>query len=263
MKIGCISWSYRNEFASGKYDLLSWIRHCAHDVHLDGVELWNNHFASLDTDYLDQVAATCEENGLQLYSVASKCLFGDFSEDEVASAKDTLRQWLAATDRLGAPLLRISVGGNDLRDQARQYIVFQNLANVVEEGRYPHIQVGIENQEPGVVQNASDVETMDQVTQSRLRLVLDNGSIIDKSTVCDFMERTLPYAAVVHLKFFDIDPSGADRVLDYSRIVPIIHASGYNGFVSIEFDSDRPASEDVPRIAEFLRAQFGEAKDGQ
>jgi sugar phosphate isomerase/epimerase len=258
MKIGCISWSYRNEFNETQYDMFRWIRHCAEDVHLDGVELWNNHFVSLQPYYLDRISAACKENGLQLYSVASKCLYGQFTPSEVAAAQDTLREWLVATDHLGAPLLRISVGGKELRDPARQAIVFQSLADVVSEGRYPHIQVGIENQEPGVVQNVDDVIAMDQATQGRLKLVLDNGSIIDKSTVYDFMERTIPYAAVIHLKFFDIDASGADRVLDYSRIVPIIKNSGYNGFVSIEYDSSRPASQDVPCIARFLKAQFQE-----
>lgn len=263
MRIGCISWSYRKEFESNKYDLFSWIRHCAQEVHLDGVELWNNHFTSLEPEYLDRISAACRENDVELYSVASKCIFGDFGESEVADAQQTLRQWLAAANRLGAPLLRVSIGGKELRDPARQNIVFKSLADVVREGSYPHITVGIENQEPGVVQNAADVEAMDRATQGTLKLVLDNGSILDKSTAYEFMSRTIPYAAVIHLKFFDIEPDGADQVLDYSRIIPIIKASGYDGFVSIEFDSDRPASEDVPKIADFLRTQFQEVKHGQ
>lgn len=258
MKIGCISWSHRNEFSENKLDIFSWIRHCARDAKLDGVEIWNNHLASLEPNYLDQISTLCKQEGVELYSVATKCMYGDFSESEIDGAKENLRKWLAATDRLGAPLMRVSIGGKELRDPNHQQIVFKSIAEVVREDKYPNITVGIENQEPGIVQNFSDVERMNETTRGSIKLVLDNGSIVDKSTVYNFMERSIPYSAVIHTKFFDIDKTGADRVLDYGRIVPIIKASGYNGFLSIEYDSDRIASKDVPLIAQYLRNQFKE-----
>lgn len=258
MKLGCISWSYRNEFADGKFDLPGWIRYCGRELRLDGVELWNNHFASLKPAYLDELSEACRDGGVTLYSTATKCLYGDFTPGEILDAQKTLRQWLAVAGHLGSPLLRVSIGGNDLRNPQRRQTVFQSLTEVVREnGR---ITVGIENQEPGLVQNADDVEEMDRASGGLLKLVLDNGSLLDKSTAYAFMQRTIPYAAVIHLKFFDIEPSGADRVLDYGRIFPILTASGYDGFLSIEFDSPRPASEDVPRIAEYLRRNMPEAE---
>lgn len=253
MKIGCISWSYRNEFSNGDLDIFSWIRHCSRIAHLDGVELWNNHLSSLDDDYLDRISSLCIEEGLELYSVATKCLYGDFSEAEVEGAKKTLRKWLATADRLKAPVLRVSIGGNNLRDTNHQQTVFSSLASVVKENAYPNILVGIENQEPGVVQNFADVESMSRTTNGLLKLVLDNGSIVDKSAVYRFMEQAIPYAAVIHTKFFDIDETGSDKVLDYNRIIPIIKANGYDWFLSIEYDSNKLASNDVPKIARFLR----------
>jgi sugar phosphate isomerase/epimerase len=256
MKIGCISWSHRNEFSENKLDIFSWVRHCARDAKLDGVEIWNNHLISLDPDYLDKILSLCKVEGIELYSVATKCLFGEFSEAEIKGAQETTRKWLEATDRLGAPLMRISIGGKELRNVDNQQIVLNSINEVINEGRYPNITVGIENQEPGVIQNITDVELMDKLSNGNLRLILDNGSIIDKSTVYEFMERAIPYSAVIHTKFFDIDETGADKVLDYDRIIPIIKESGYEGFLSIEYDSDRLASKDVPLIARYLRSKF-------
>lgn len=253
MNIGCISWSYRNEFADGTFSFPGWIRHCAEDAGLDGVELWNNHFESLKTDYLDQLTALCKSEGLELYSVAMKCNFGDFTKEEIESAKSTLREWLAAAEVMGVRTLRVSLAAVDEREPMRQRTIFESLTEVINENNYPHISVGIENKEPSAVQDVDDVKLMDKVSSGKLKLILDNGSIIDKSTVYGFMEETLPYAALVHAKFFDIDENGMDKVLDYSRIIPIVKKSGYDGFLSIEYDSEEKASRDVPLIASYLK----------
>jgi sugar phosphate isomerase/epimerase len=256
MKIGCISWSYRNEFDSGKYDFFSWFEHCAQEAKLDGVELWNNHFQSTEDDYLNKLLQKSEEQRLNIYSVASKCKFGSFSESEIKGAKQTLRDWLKITDRLGVKTLRISLSGENERDPDHQRIIFESMTDVINEAKYPHITVGIENKEPSAVESPMDVALMNDVSEGKLKLILDNGSIVDKSTVYDFMEKTLPYADLVHAKFFDIDENGQDNVLDYNRIIPIIKSSDYDGFISIEYDGEGVASIDVPIIAQFLKTRI-------
>lgn len=256
MKVGCISWSHRNEFSDGSMDIFSWIRHCARDVKVDGVEIWNGHLTSLEGSYLDSVSSALRGDGLTLYTLASKLQYGDFGVAEIEQAKATLRTWLTATNQLGAPTLRISIGGNNLGGRERKDIVFTSIAAVLDEGTHPHIAVAIENQEPGVVANSTDVLAMDRVSDGKVKLLLDNGSIIDKATVYRFMEESLPYAAGVHVKFFDVREDGSDRVLDYDRIIPILRSAGYEGYLSIEFDSQERASDNVPRIADYLRRQL-------
>lgn len=260
MKIGCISWSHRNDFSDGKMDVFQWMEHCKRDCRLDGVEIWNNHFLSLDEEYLKKIKEKSQELELPVYSVATKCVFGDFSEEEIEKAKDTMRKWLAATDFLGVPAMRISVGGSDLRLESHQKAVFEALSEVIREGKYPDITVGIENQEPGVVQDSLDVGMMWEKSKGALKLILDNGSFINKEDSYGFMEETLDKAAVVHAKFFDIREDGSDKMLDYPRIREILERSSYRGYVSIEYDSMEPAVRDVPRIAGYLRDLLGEVE---
>ena len=253
MKLGCISWSHRNAFADGALDLEKWIKHCNEDAHLDGVEIWNNHLPSLDEAFLKKIKACAEENNLVIYSVATKCKFGDFSKKEVEHEQQVMRDWLNATSVLGASIMRISIAGNDLRNPEHQEIVFRALTDVIKEGSYPEITVGIENQEPGVVQNSADVKRMLDISGGLLKVVLDNGSFLDKQDSYEFLETNLPNAAVVHLKFFDLADDGSDKVLNYSRISDILHKSVYDGYLSIEYDSNEPAIRDVPKIAKYLR----------
>jgi sugar phosphate isomerase/epimerase len=257
MKIGCISWSYRNEFAANKYDIPNWIRHSSRDVRLDGVELWNNHFESLKEEYLDTISATCRDEKIELYSVATKCLFGNFSKGDIKRAKTTFRKWLAAANILGTSIMRVSIGGEELRSPAHRQIVFESLSEVIDEGEYPGISVGIENQEPGIVQHSGDVFEMNRRSAGRLKLILDNGSIIDKSTVYAFMEEALPYAILIHTKFSEFDPRQGDAVLDYNRIIELLRAGKYAGYLSVEYDGEGQASELVPRFVTFLRGKLG------
>ncbi len=254
MKIGCISWSHRNDFSNGKLDILTWMEHCKIDCGLDGVEIWNNHFKSLEEDYLKKIKDKGKELKLPIYSVATKCLFGDFSEKEVEKAKQTMREWLEATEFLGADIMRISIGGEDLRNPERQDKVFESLKEVIKEGKYQQIKVGIENQEPGVVQNIQDVKRMSEKSEGLLKLVLDNGSFINKADSYEFMKETLVNAAVVHAKFFQIREDGSDEILDYEKIREILKESEYDGYVSIEYDSQEPAIRDVPKIAAYLKS---------
>ena len=255
MKIGCISWSHRKDFEEGRLDLFSWMEHCK-NAGLDGVELWNNHFDSIEKPYLQKLLAKSKELELPIYSVATKCIFGAFSREEIEVAMQTLRNWLTVADTLGAGLLRVSVGGQELRDPAHQRAVFEALGDVVREKAYPHIRVGIENQEPGVVQNAADVRAMVVQSGNALCLILDNGSFINKNDSYGFMRETLPIAGVVHAKFFDIAEDGSDKVLDYTRIRSILKEAGYEGYLSIEYDSQEPAMRDVPRIANYMHRLF-------
>lgn len=258
MKIGCISWSHRNDVANGTMDIFSWIEHCKKDAKLDGIELWNNHFDSINTDYLEKIKSKSDELNIPIYSVATKCLFGDFTDEEISNAKQTLRDWLDVADYLNSPLLRVSIGGNNLRENKNQLTVFDALTEVILENKYPNIQVGIENQEPGVVQNIDDVKLMVKRSNDKLKLILDNGSFINKEDSYEFTQKTIEHAGVVHLKFFDILADGSDKVLDYNRIAEIIKKSDYNGYLSIEFDSNEPATRDVPLIAKYLKTLFQE-----
>lgn len=258
MKIGCISWSHRNEFGEGKLDLFKWMDHCKNDCKLDGVELWNNSFAETGKEYLLALLEKSKSLDLPIYSVASKCNFNDFSDQYIEEAKQTLRKWLEITRTLNSKLLRISVAGVEIRNLEHQTIVFKTLSSVLKENNYPEIKVGIENQEPGVVQNTADVKKMREESDGLLWVILDNGSFIDKNYSYTFLKENIEYAAVIHTKFYDINDDGSDNVLDYSKVKEIINSSDYNGYLSIEYDSNRSALKDVPVISDFMRKTFVE-----
>ena len=76
MKLGCSSWSYHRAFHEGRLDQAAWLRLCAEDLELDGVELLDLHFPSTDVAYLRDVKKLCAD--LQL-TISCASVSNDFA----------------------------------------------------------------------------------------------------------------------------------------------------------------------------------------
>ena len=259
MKIGCISWSYKSEFTSEKWNIGSWMQHCKNDLLLDGVELWNRHVGSTESSHIRSVKAMSDQLRLPIYSVASKLELGSFSGQSLAAAEETFAEWVSVAKGLGCETLRFSIGGEELRKDQNREKVFSLLRRCLDAHRdnLKGLRVGIENQQPGLVESIEDVKELRMVLGGRTYLVLDNGSFRDREVTYDFTRHTLQDACLVHVKFYGFDPQKGDTSINYLRYLPLLSASGYKGFLSIEFDSEEVPSVIVPKIAKYLREQLG------
>ena len=61
VKLGCSSWSYHAAFRAGRIDLREWLRVCAEELELDGVELVDLHFPTTDPVYLRDIKKLCTD----------------------------------------------------------------------------------------------------------------------------------------------------------------------------------------------------------
>ena len=48
----------------------------------------------------------------------------------------------------------------------------------------------------------------------------------------------MPYAKAVSAKSYDFDAEGNETTIDYKKLLDIIKASGYTGFIGIEYEGD-------------------------
>ena len=110
MKLGCSSWSYHRAILDKRLDQQGWLRLCAEELELDGVELLDIHFPTLDKDYLRDIKRACTDTGLTISCVSVSNDFGladiDARDREVAKVK----QWVNITSFFGAPVLRVFAG---------------------------------------------------------------------------------------------------------------------------------------------------------
>ncbi len=241
------------------------MNHCRDVLRLDGVELWNKHFESTKSSYVKTLRATSDQLGLPVYSVATKLELGTFSEQTLKAAEDTFAEWIGVAKELGCRTLRFSLGGEGLREapnREKTYALLDKCISVHQNSLYG-LKVGIENQEPGFTESVSDVKELRRRLGGKMFLVLDNGSFRNKEVTYDFTKSSLSDACLVHVKFYKLEEGRGDAKIDYDRYIRLLDSEGYDGFLSIEFDSDETPSLAVPRIADYLRKELGRVSSGK
>jgi L-ribulose-5-phosphate 3-epimerase len=274
MKLACSSWSFEQVIAAGQMDQREWLRFCAQDLTLDGVELLDRHFPATDVAYLRQIKKLCADLYLTICAASVSNDFGRLEAGERQQEVERVKAWVDIAHFLGAPVLRVLAGwvpAEQRREQRRglpgllgrllrrrdglRRRLWAEMVSCLREcsvyAKEKGVVLGIENHDgDGLVATADDVERcLRQVGSPWLRLALDTGDYGDLPSI----ERTLPHAVHVHAKLYDVDEEGRDRRLEWDRIMPILVAGGYRGFLSIEYEGAEDPRAALPRAVGYLR----------
>ncbi len=258
MKTSCSSWSYHRTIDEGKMDQMSWLKECA-AIGLDGVELLAYHFPSTEPDYLLKVRKTCADLYLSVAMVSAE---GHLTVDDDAQRRKEIAdiaRWVKIGVTLGAPCIRffcgsgeeLSAGGKRLYNKVKRALV--RIAAI---GEKHGMVMAMENH--GGTTADQLLSLVADVGSPFLKLTLDTGNFPPTSQVGPLtyssIERSAPHAAIVHAKFFNVQPDGADRDFDWRRIHSILQNAGFRGFLSVEYEgADADEVAVMRRIAPFLR----------
>jgi sugar phosphate isomerase/epimerase len=120
------------------------------------------------------------------------------------------------------------------------------------------VVLGLENHNHGgFTANADDLaRILREVGHPALKVTLDTGDyLVDTSEVNGYLaiERAAPHAAHVHAKLYTPDPAGSEPTHDWPRILGTLTASGFDAYVSIEYEGNEDPLTAVPRGAAYLR----------
>ena len=275
MKLGCSSWSYHRAFRDGRLDQASWLRLCAEELELDGVELLDIHFPSTEREYLREVKKTCTDLQLTMSCVSVSNDFGVADAERRRAEVAKVKAWVDIAAYFGAPVLRVFAGwvprerqaaanGGGLAEKVRRLAGWRAdgkrerwseamacLRECADYAAERGIVLGLENHNGyGIVGTADEVERcLRDVGSPWLRLNLDTGDYGDLESI----RRTLPYAVHVHAKLYELDGDGVERRLEWPAIMAILREGRYRGFLSIEYEGEEDPIAAVPRGARYLR----------
>lgn len=252
MKLGCSSWSYHRMFDAGTLDQRSWLRKCAIELNLDGVELLDQHFPRTDLDYLREIKALALDLGLTISAVSVSNNFGWLSAEKRAAEVEKVKRWTDIAHFLGAPLLRIFAGWPEGDREQSWPTMVASIRETVTHAEERGVALALENHNHrSFIQTADDVlRLLDEVRSPWLRFLLDTGNFVD---LYDSIERTADRAVFVHAKLYDVDPERGEQRLDYERIMATLRAAGYRGYLSIEYEGEADEETAVADAVHYLR----------
>ena len=258
MKTSCSSWSYHRTIARGTMDMFGFIEACA-DLGLDGVELLFCHFESMETEYLRKIKQACVARHLAIAAVsaAGHLTVADDAKREADVAE--IRGWFDVAAWLGAPRVRFFCGsGAELEagGDALYAKVLDAMVRIAAMGEERGIVAALENHGGTTADQLLSLHR--DVNSPWFGFMLDTGNFPPPSAVgaetYRSIERTAPFAAMVHAKFFNVLADGRDRDFDWQRIEAILRDAGFRGFLSVEYEGDDENEAGcVRRVAGYLK----------
>ncbi|MEE2658617.1 MAG: sugar phosphate isomerase/epimerase family protein [Candidatus Latescibacterota bacterium] len=271
LKLGCMSLSYKDQFAGGALDLEGFIKR-ARELRLDGIDLHTRAFALEEPAYLRAIRKQALENGIALSYIGVSSNFGVQGQENLDEQVSTAKHWIDIAEFMGIPLVRVFAAWIPEGDteEATCARMIPCLKEVAAYGQEKGIVVGLHNHNHGcVTRTGKDVRRIiKEVDNPYFSHILDTGQYVgspgasgargQEDPSLNFygsIKETAPMAVHVRCKIYRIQ-SGTEDWLDYPRIFEILKGVDYNGWCSIVYEGQDVEAEAtaVPKAVNYLRS---------
>ncbi|WP_257348913.1 sugar phosphate isomerase/epimerase family protein [Pseudalkalibacillus decolorationis] len=267
MKIGLSTYSLLDAIKAGEMDVLDVVQWIA-DNGGEHMEIVPYGFSLVDNlELADAVRNKAEEVGIELSNYSMPANFVQDTEEEFEAEVARLEEHVDLLDRMGIKHMRHDVTAFTLPPKKMTIEYFENsLPQIIEGSRriadYAAkfgIITTIENHGVAVQHSDRVQRVLQAVDRPNFKTTLDIGNFmcVDEKSIVG-VKKNLPYASLVHFKDFYFRPyyqdPGAGKWfrtsngnylrgaivgqgdIEIREIVKLIKDSGYDGYVTLEFE---------------------------
>ena len=245
-KISLAEWSLHKALFAGDISNLDFPRLAREQYGIEGAEFVNQFFKDKahDSTYLKDLKARANDHGVTCVLIMIDGE-GDMSAPAKADrdqAVENHKKWVDAAAALGCHSIRINTGEHYSPTDVGA--VAEACSALAEYGAQHKIGVICENHGGPSSNPDALIALMKAVNNPSFGTLPDFGNFPKSDgkytiDIYDAIERMMPYAKGVSAKSYDFDEKGNETTLDYPRIMKIVNAAGYHGFVGIEFEGGR------------------------
>jgi L-ribulose-5-phosphate 3-epimerase len=245
------AYSFRNELKAGTMTYAGIIRMAA-ETGADGVDLTVYWLPDTNDRTLFDLRQLAYRSGVSIYTIGVRARMAQPTPELQAAEVATVRQWVDVADRLGASHIRIFGGAvpkGATEDQAVAWAV-ETLKRSAEEAGKRGIMLGVED-DGGITTNADrTVEIVTKAASPWAGINLDIGNFPDNGYEQTAM--CAPYATNVHFKTA-MRVNKQKQPADWPRVLKILGAAGYQGYLSLEYEEEADPVNVVPKLIGKLR----------
>lgn len=217
------------------------------DWDVDGLDLTVYWFPSSGPEFTLPLRRLAYVNGVELYSISVRSELTKPEASDRRAEVASLCRWVDVADSLGASHIRV-FGGNvpkgRTEDEAAAWVT-ECLLRASDYAATKGVILGLENH-GGITTRAERViEIVDKVNSPWVRINLDTGNF--RSDVFQQIEMCLPKTVNIQVKVEAVDDAGKRVPQDWDRVTQLVAASGYKGYLALEYEAAEPALTAVPR----------------
>ena len=242
----------------GEMTLEDFVDYCA-KLNLDGTELTSYYFpAEPSRDYLLNLKEQTFRLGLDISGTA---IGNDFClpEGEKRQAQLKLcRDWIDHAAVMGAPVIRIFAGKvpKGGTEEAALNLCVAGINESLDYAAEKGVLLALENHGGITATPEQLLSIVERVKDSRwFGVNYDSGNFRTEDPYGD-LEKIAPYAVNAQIKVALKTPNNEHREADLKRMVEILRAANYRGYVVLEYEEAKPY-EEIPMYVEKLRELIG------
>ncbi|MEP7142533.1 MAG: sugar phosphate isomerase/epimerase family protein [Ferruginibacter sp.] len=253
------AFSFNASLSDGTMTISDLLDFCA-ATGFDGVDITGYYFKGYPSvpsdEYLFQIKRKAFKLGIEISGtgVRNDFTIADRSkrEQEVALVK----KWIEVAAKMGAPVIRIFAGNQKnegiTKEQVTEWML-KDIQTCVDYGKKYGVIIGLQNHNDFIQTADQVIKIIEAIHSEWLGLVLDTGSyrVIDPY---EEIAKSLKYAVNWQIKE-KIFINRAEQETDMDKLMAIIKASGYKGYLPIETLGDGdPKAKVIALLAKLQKA---------
>jgi len=246
-KISLAEWSLHRALGRGGKKVMDHLDfpQAARDLDIDAVEYVNQFFKdkAADTKHLTQLRKRCSDAGVKslLIMCDGEGRLGDPDAAKRTQAVENHHKWVDAAKALGCHSIRVNAASAGSREEQMK-LAADGLRRLSEFGAKHEINVLVENHGGLSSDGAWLAGVMNTVKHPRCGTLPDFGNFRISRQPEKWYDRyqgvkeLMPFAKAVSAKSHDFDEKGNETKTDYVKMMKIVLAAGYHGYVGIEYE---------------------------
>ena len=265
--ISLAQWSLNRAIRAKKLDPLDFPKTAKEDYGITAVEYVNQFYAAKKKDdaYVAELKKRCD--GLGVKSVLIMCdnegALGDADEKKRTQAVENHYRWVEWAKALGCHSIRVNAQSSGSYDEQMARAA-DGLRRLTEFAAKHEINVIVENHGGLSSNGAWLAATIKKADHPRCGTLPDFGNFrVSKDEEYDRykgVEELMPFAKGVSAKSHDFDDKGNETHTDFRRMMKIVLAAKYKGYVGIEYEGGKLSEPDgikaTKKLLETVRAEL-------
>ncbi|WP_299256444.1 sugar phosphate isomerase/epimerase [uncultured Aquimarina sp.] len=260
-ELSLAQWSLHKEIQSGKLDPIDFAKK-AKELGFTGVEYVSQLYSYKDAknpdkalqQLLETLKSKSNEHNVQnlLIMVDGEGDLAVIDEKERNQTVENHKKWVDAAQFLGCHSIRVNLfGTNDPEKWVA--VATDGLSKLSEYAATKSINVIVENHGYLSSDAALLAKVMQNVNKPNCGTLPDFGNFCLEredgerwGTKCvkeypkyKGIQELMPFAKGVSAKSYDFDTEGNETTIDYKKMLEIVKASGYQGYIGVEYEGER------------------------
>lgn len=247
LKTSLAEWSLHKAIRSRLITNLDFPRIAREQFGIEGLEFVNQLWDAPTSDYVRRLKSNMASTGTKavLIMCDGEGFMGHTEKAERMAAADNHRKWVDITAELGGHAIRTNMYPGQKQPSSPAEVAdfvnrcVESFTRLCEYAAPRNISVIIENH--GGISSDPDVvvRLMKQAGLKNLGTLPDFGNFPKETDKYAAVAKLMPYARGVSFKCYDFDANLKETTMDMDRMMGVVNAAGYQGWVGIEYEGTR------------------------